>query len=254
MLYLCLRCKTEFKAKPANTDIKRKRKFCSWKCYKLYKKELPLPLPRIERICPYCNIQFRTNDKRQIFCSHNCSTFYRKKTGSGKKRIKLKCKHCGNIFEVRPCEKHRLFCSVECSYLFTKIKRGINICIKKGSVMRRYCNIRKRAEEKNLPVMSREMFNQWYDNALKKCFYCDMPEEIWENFYRGYHNKFSLSIDRMDNDKGYTNDNITFACGMCNVVKSNVLSVWEMKDIGQRYIKPKWLKRIQEESYVETIV
>jgi hypothetical protein len=39
---------------------------------------------------------------------------------------------------------------------------------------------------------------------------------------------------------GYVNGNICLACARCNLIKSNVLSFQEAREIGQRYVKPKW--------------
>jgi len=49
-----------------------------------------------------------------------------------------------------------------------------------------------------------------------------------------------LTIDRIDNKKGYIKGNICLACARCNLIKSNILSFNETREICQRYVKPKW--------------
>lgn len=39
-------------------------------------------------------------------------------------------------------------------------------------------------------------------------------------------------IDRKDNSKGYTRDNITSCCQRCNSIKGNQLDYLEMKELG----------------------
>jgi hypothetical protein len=42
-----------------------------------------------------------------------------------------------------------------------------------------------------------------------------------------------LTIDRKDNNFGYTSKNIVLACDICNVVKSNIFTEKEMLEIGK---------------------
>ncbi|GAH12301.1 unnamed protein product [marine sediment metagenome] len=100
-------------------------------------------------------------------------------------------------------------------------------------------NGEKRAEVK----MIRDEFVKWYSKQKRECHYCGIPEEILiqlPEFQRGKSYQ-RLEIDRMDNLKSYQLDNITLACPMCNVIKNKLLNVEEMEEIGQKYIKPKWM-------------
>jgi hypothetical protein len=42
--------------------------------------------------------------------------------------------------------------------------------------------------------------------------------------------------------------------GNCNSVKSNILSYEEMIEIANKYIKPKWIRLIQEKENVSNII
>jgi len=93
-------------------------------------------------------------------------------------------------------------------------------------------------------LMSRQEFYDWYRKQPQVCHYCDIPRDyVWiNNTQRGLmHLRLdSFSIDRKDNGRGYTLDNVVLACFLCNALKSHYFSEDEMRDIAQRYIKPKW--------------
>ena len=85
-------------------------------------------------------------------------------------------------------------------------------------------------------------FVDWYEKQELKCAYCDIPQDkITEyQWLMPNINIHRLTIDRIDNNKGYVKGNICLACARCNLTKSNVLSFKEAREIGQRYVKPKW--------------
>ena len=94
----------------------------------------------------------------------------------------------------------------------------------------------------NIPFdMSADDFEDWYKEQDKKCTYCDIPQDkISDNqWLMPNRNIHRLTIDRIIND-GYRIDNICLACARCNLIKSNVLSFDETREIGQKYVKPKW--------------
>jgi HNH endonuclease len=84
-------------------------------------------------------------------------------------------------------------------------------------------------------TLTKDEFILWYTQAPKVCEYCDIEETISLKIFQE-----RLHIERMNSDLGYTLENITLACFPCNTVKSKFLSYKEMKDVGQKYIKPKW--------------
>ena len=100
-------------------------------------------------------------------------------------------------------------------------------------------NARIRGIELNL---SKEEFIDWWKRQEQICSYCDIPVSRLSIVDRKKKLSQRLSIDRLDNSKGYSIENITLSCLQCNFIKSNLFSFAEMREIGQRFIKPKWNK------------
>ena len=48
-----------------------------------------------------------------------------------------------------------------------------------------------------------------------------------------------LTVDRKDNDKGYSLDNMVLACHRCNSIKGDWFSYDEMKEIAEKYMIPR---------------
>jgi len=107
-----------------------------------------------------------------------------------------------------------------------------------------HLNRQTRSGDKRAKVkMTRDEFVKWYGKQKRECHYCEIPEKILiqlPEFQRGKSFQ-RLEIDKMDNSKSYQLNNITLACPMCNVIKNKLLSAKEMEEIGQKYIKPKWI-------------
>lgn len=106
-----------------------------------------------------------------------------------------------------------------------------------------YHNIKNReALRKRKPFkITEEEFLKWFEVQSKQCYYCGIS---WENAHLmrkhfGAHG-VQLSVDCMENDKGYVLGNIVLACDRCNFIKSNIFTSREMKEIGEKFIKPKW--------------
>lgn len=90
-------------------------------------------------------------------------------------------------------------------------------------------------------IISKEDFVDWYKEIDKHCAYCDIPEENIIDMQELFPMRANrLTVDCMDNDKGYVRENMVLACGLCNLIKNNLFTYDEMRDIAQRHIKPKW--------------
>jgi len=90
--------------------------------------------------------------------------------------------------------------------------------------------------------ITRDEFIEWYNAQEKVCVYCDILEkdlELWIDNYNPHAQR--LAIDCKDNDIGYTINNITLSCYICNFIKGNMFSYKEMLEIGQKHVKPKWM-------------
>jgi len=163
------------------------------------------------------------------------------------------CNYCKKEFVRIPSLLKRYkhtFCSRICygKYLVGKRspKRFYPRERSSDTIVHKYGNLRKRALAHNWKYPSSKEFVEWYKSQEKKCSYCDIPFEYWEILYKGHQNKYSLTVDRKDNSKGYSLENLVLACSQCNIVKNNVLTHQEMKEISQKYIKPKWQIRMKE--------
>ena len=98
-----------------------------------------------------------------------------------------------------------------------------------------YDVLKQGAKKRNIAVtVSREDFVNWYKIQDRVCFYCkrDEPTVINDNHFIIRKAK-RLTIDRMNNDRGYENDNLALCCQRCNNIKSNYFTVDEMLLIGQ---------------------
>lgn len=96
--------------------------------------------------------------------------------------------------------------------------------------------------------LDKDSFISWYNGRDKICDYCSMTLEDIRTLPYPYNRKnglTKLSIDRMDNTKGYSLDNITLSCFMCNTIKNNFLTYDDMKKIGRTIIGPKLKKLLK---------
>jgi len=97
--------------------------------------------------------------------------------------------------------------------------------------------------------IQKKVFVDWFKSQPRVCGYCDIPEEFIKEFKKVYGGRSGrLTVDCMDNRKGYVHGNLILACDKCNVTKSNLFTYAEMRDIAQRHIKPKWEKLLREQS------
>lgn len=81
-----------------------------------------------------------------------------------------------------------------------------------------YSLIRTRARNKSLPFDI--SYNEFYDMSQLNCFYCN-KQPMNEQKRRGYIFKYN-GLDRVDNLKGYTKDNIVVCCYDCNTKKGAI--------------------------------
>ena len=137
-----------------------------------------------------------------------------------------RCKECGR--------KHAKMWSVTPSGVFSRIQARANY------YRTHHPNLYKPME------ISKEDFITWYINEPKVCAYCDILEEHLGLIHMRFDKRVThLSIDCRDNNKGYSLDNLALACNLCNLIKKNIFTFDEMRDIAQRHIKPKWMAQAQ---------
>lgn len=87
-------------------------------------------------------------------------------------------------------------------------------------------------------------------NTPKVCYYCGITEDDCKNFFkknskftRGGHRGLSLEVDRKDSNLGYTENNVVWACYVCNNSKSNYCNSAEEFEPIAKGIRETWIKR-----------
>lgn len=97
---------------------------------------------------------------------------------------------------------------------FSKIKRNVSSVEK---VKQRYISLQRRAKKRNMEF---NLTIEYIEDILKPkdCYYCHKYTE-------------NITIDRKDNNRGYTIDNTVPACKRCNTLKSNWITEEQMRRI-----------------------
>ena len=162
------------------------------------------------------------------------------------------CTSCRRTVPVTEFHKHRItkdglshVCK-ECSKIrtrkFGKTPSGIYTRIKGRSTW-----YRNHEPKRYRPLeITRDNFVVWYESQPKICGYCDIPEEYIPLVAVSFDSRVThLVIDRKDNELGYNKENMVLACHLCNFIKMNRFSYREMREIAQKYIKPKWVEFIE---------
>ena len=157
-----------------------------------------------------------------------------------------KCTKCREIKPLSGFSKHRhakdgyAYHCKECnrirSRIFRKTASGIYTTLTSQSKFFDKCEVE----------FTREAFIEWYNGTVKKCEYCDIPEEHIHQVNDAWNGRTNrLEIDRKDNNSGYNPGNVVLACRRCNVIRSDYFSYEEMKEIGQLFVKPKWQRALE---------
>lgn len=157
------------------------------------------------------------------------------------------CTHCGEEKPITQFSKHKhspdghAYQCKECNAKRSKEWRSTPSGI--------YTNIKGRQEFykrhrhwRYKPVkISRNEFIDWYNNQDKVCFYCGIHEEELSLVRDTQNTKAKrLTVDCIENNLGYTLDNIVLACGRCNFVKNDFFTHEDMITIGSLFVAPKW--------------
>ena len=100
----------------------------------------------------------------------------------------------------------------------------------KGRALRR-----KAYQRGNNFNMTTNEFANWFDNQNKVCYYCGQEVFEYSDLPPNEQRLQGLTIDRKDNTKPYTIDNIAIACGRCNLMKGSWLTEEQMLDAAKRY-------------------
>lgn len=137
-------------------------------------------------------------------------------------------------------ERHPNYHNEKAKEFYHRNKEDINIRKRKNPKVL-YGTIKRNALIRKLPIkITQNEFIEWWNSQEQICVYCEIPIERLSILNRNKKMIKRLSIDRLDNEKGYEKGNLALACLQCNFIKSNLFSFEEMREIGQKYIKPKW--------------
>ena len=95
--------------------------------------------------------------------------------------------------------------------------------------------------------LSREDFIEWYESQPKVCHYCGIHETELSQVNDTQNTKAKrLTVDCIDNDRGYSLDNIVLACGRCNFIKNDFFTHEQMLWIGQNFVRSRWYEMLEQ--------
>lgn len=83
----------------------------------------------------------------------------------------------------------------------------------------------------------------WFRSQKQACVYCDILDFRLDNDNRRPLRGFT--IDRKDSNLPYTIQNICLACWSCNRLKSDIFTFDEWREVAQKFIRPKWMKKLE---------
>ncbi len=96
----------------------------------------------------------------------------------------------------------------------------------------RLTKLRLRAKLAHIPIdIKLGEFTKWGEHQEPNCYYCGRELCVAP----GQKKLDGLSIDRKDNNKGYTLSNVVLSCNRCNMAKGSWFTEKEMLEIAQRY-------------------
>ena len=88
--------------------------------------------------------------------------------------------------------------------------------------------------------ITRKEFIEWWNKQEKICFYCGVSVDKLMKLNDSMASWCKrLTIDRLENKKPYQIGNMVLACRRCNAIKGDFFTWQEMKEIGQKYVRPK---------------
>lgn len=101
-----------------------------------------------------------------------------------------------------------------------------------------YCMLKWHGTGKKYGVkITKEQFIKWYKSQKRVCHYCKRTEieckKDASKWMWAINSKRRLSIDRRNNEKGYTLKNMVLSCYVCNKIKGNFFTETEMKQVGK---------------------
>ena len=193
------------------------KKFCSRQCASRHH-VIPILERREHRECPVCHGMFSEKpalmDRGRKYCSKACAdkALIKKHTF-----VCSKCKQQKSEEDFYVDRLHARGHVSRCKTCYAETARKVTAL----KPYHREESFRSGAKRRNLPYeLTREQFMRFWQ---KPCVYCG--DEIQ-----------TVGLDRADNSKGYTMDNILPCCSTCNAMKSK-MSIDEFLDRCRRISK-----------------
>ena len=185
----------------------------------------------LNKLCPHCKkyrpIKYFYKDKSRTdglcsWCKECCKIHSRKykRTEIGKLNERIKYKKFREEIKTNP----------EVLNKYRKNQRRHRRKYSKTAAGK-YWNLKGRAKDIKFTITQHE-FELWFEKQTMKCHYC--KKDVLFGYGKGNLSN-SLTIDRKDNQVGYTIDNIVFACRKCNTIKGMWFTEKEMLEIAERY-------------------
>lgn len=216
MPYSCAVCRVEFNVKPSRVKRDGPPKYCSRAC------QLKVQKTSVERECKQCLGKFLVQPSRLkrepnagTYCSMHCLH-----AGRTKRR------RDGDLYECIVCHG---FLAADA---FSESCRGgpDSRCKACKAAFRRKHSRTTRGRFVFAQEVARRRSHVWalaeaeYGELIAggRCTYCD-----------GTLDPTGIGLDRKDSSRGYTADNVTPCCGMCNRIKSDDFSSEEMLVLGR---------------------
>jgi len=160
--------------------------------------------------------------------------------------LKKRCCHCHEIKAIDEFGKnrskkdgHQEYCRPCAKYYRSLWRRYPNqdpeaVRLYRASPQYKWYQIKYRAIKHNIPfTLTRQEYTEWFNRQDKVCHYCRTPLDP-----TNHHKLNSPAIDRKENGKGYTLDNIILSCMRCNTTKGSWLSEKQMIEIAHKYFMP----------------
>ena len=147
--------------------------------------------------------------------------FYRKKWGL--KGTSPMCKPCY-------CAYERAIRARDIEGTRAKQRKFRTNWVKRHPARMRYTTLRNGHRRELL--FTRDEFERWIDGQSRTCYYCHCDVYWYAASGRQMKERDALTIDRKDNEKPYTLDNIAIACWRCNKVKGEFVSESKMLEVA----------------------
>lgn len=106
-------------------------------------------------------------------------------------------------------------------------------------IQKRFNAAKGRAKEKGIEFdITKEFLMELYEKQKGKCFYSDIEMRlVVEERNKNNNDYYSLSIDRINSELGYTKDNTIPCCSVVNIMKNGLLSKEFLNICSKIYLK-----------------